>query len=310
MTAVRMPRRVPMSRAARRETRHGFLFILPWIIGFIAFTALPMAATFVFTFLNISLAEAEPLRFVGLDNYRRLLGDDQAWAALGVTARFALMWLPVVVALPFLLALAVNSRGVRGGGLLRVLLFMPYVVPFVAGALIWQNMLAADGWINSALRLLGVAHPPSWLNDPAWVTPGLVLIGLWGLGAGLIVNLAGLRAIPAQLYDAALIDGAGWWRRLRHVTIPMMSPVLFYTIILAVVEVMQYFLVPLVLFDGNGDPGGATRFFNLYLYQTFFTFQEMSYGSTLAWLLFVITLAVTLLLFRLSRRWVHYTSER
>ncbi|MFF4771446.1 carbohydrate ABC transporter permease [Microtetraspora fusca] len=310
MTAVPIRRRAPMSRMARREARNGFLFVLPWIIGFLAFTAIPMVATFVFTFLNITLSESEPLRFVGLENYQRLFGDRQAWASLWVTARFALLWLPVVVVLPFLLAVAVNSRYVRGGGLLRVLLFMPYVVPFVAGALIWQNMLVDDGWIDSALRRIGVAHPPSWLNDPTWVIPGLVLIGLWGLGSGIIINLAGLRGIPTHLYDAARLDGAGWWRQLRHVTIPMMSPVLFYTMILAVVDVMQYFLVPLVLFDGSGDPGGATRFFNLYLYQTFFTFQEMSYGSTLAWLLFVITLVVTLLLFRLSRHWVHYTSER
>ncbi|GGT12175.1 carbohydrate ABC transporter permease [Nonomuraea spiralis] len=300
----------PMSRVARREARYGFLFVLPWIIGFLAFTALPMAATFVFTFLNISLAEQEPLMFVGLANYQRLFADQQAWASLWVTARFALLWLPLVIALPFLLAVAVNSKYVRGAGLLRVLLFMPYVVPFVAGALIWQNMLVDDGWINTALRLLGVGDPPSWLSDPAWVIPGLVMIGLWGLGSGIIINLAGLRGIPTELYDAARLDGAGWWRQLWHVTIPMMSPVIFYTMILAVVEVMQYFLVPLVLFDGSGDPGGATRFFNLYLYQTFFTYQEMSYGSTLAWLLFVITLVVTLVLFRLSRRWVHYTSER
>ncbi|MER7206231.1 sugar ABC transporter permease [Streptosporangium sp. NPDC000239] len=298
------------SWVARREARHGLLFVLPWIIGFLAFTAVPMAATFVFTFLNISLTEREPLMFVGLANYQRLFADRQAWASLWVTARFALLWLPLVVVLPFLLAVAVNSRYVRGTGLLRVLLFMPYVVPFVASALIWQNMLVDDGWINTALRVLGVGDAPSWLSDPSWVIPGLVMIGLWGLGSGIIINLAGLRGIPTELYDAARLDGAGWWRQLWHVTVPMMSPVIFYTMILAVVEVMQYFLIPLVLFDGSGDPGGATRFFNLYLYQTFFTYQEMSYGSTLAWLLFVITLVVTLVLFRLSRHWVHYTSER
>ncbi|MFI7532467.1 carbohydrate ABC transporter permease [Streptosporangium sp. NPDC049376] len=298
------------SWVARREARYGLLFVLPWIIGFLAFTAVPMAATFVFTFLNISLTEREPLMFVGLANYQRLFADQQAWASLWVTARFALLWLPLVVVLPFLLAVAVNSRYVRGTGLLRVLLFMPYVVPFVASALIWQNMLVDDGWINTALRVLGVGDAPSWLSDPSWVIPGLVMIGLWGLGSGIIINLAGLRGIPTELYDAARLDGAGWWRQLWHVTVPMMSPVIFYTMILAVVEVMQYFLIPLVLFDGSGDPGGATRFFNLYLYQTFFTYQEMSYGSTLAWLLFVITLVVTLVLFRLSRHWVHYTSER
>ncbi|MFB9967971.1 carbohydrate ABC transporter permease [Sinosporangium siamense] len=295
---------------ARREARHGFLFILPWIIGFVVFTLTPMVATFVFTFLNISLEDQGPVRFVGLDNYARLLGDEQAWESLWVTTRYALMWLPVVVVLPFLLALVVNSSRVRGTGLLRVMLFMPYVVPFVAGGLIWQNMLVEDGWVNSALQWIGISDPPSWWNDATWVTPGLVMVGLWGLGAGIIINLAGLQAMPNDLYDAARLDGAGWWRQLVNVTVPMMSPVIFYTLILAVVEVLQYFLIPLVLFNGTGDPDGATRFFNLYLYQTFFTYQEMSYGSTLAWLLFVITLIVTLVLFRASRRWVYYRSER
>ncbi len=142
------------------------------------------------------------------------------------------------------------------------------------------------------------------------IYPALVSIGIWGIGAGIIVNLAGLRGIPTELYDAARIDGAGWWASLRHVTLPMMSPVIFYTLILGVVDVLQYFLVPLVINNGTGEPGGTTRFFNLYLYKNFFTYQNMSYGATLAWLLFVVTLVVTLFLFRTSRRWVYYAGER
>jgi ABC-type sugar transport system permease subunit len=135
-------------------------------------------------------------------------------------------------------------------------------------------------------------------------------MGIWGIGAGVIINLAGLRGIPTELYDAAKIDGATALQQLRHVTIPMMSPVIFFTIILGVVEVLQYFLVPLVLKNGTGEPGGSTLFYNLYLYKTFFNFQQMSYGSTLAWLLFAIALVVTVVLFRLSRRWVYYAGER
>ncbi len=142
------------------------------------------------------------------------------------------------------------------------------------------------------------------------IYPALVMIGIWGIGAGIIVNLAGLRGIPTELYDAARIDGAGWWASLRHVTLPMMSPVIFYTLILAIVDVLQYFLVPLVINNGTGEPGGTTAFFNLYLYKNFFTYQNMAYGATLAWLLFVVTLAVTLFLFRTSRRWVYYAAER
>ena len=142
------------------------------------------------------------------------------------------------------------------------------------------------------------------------IYPALVMIGIWGIGAGIIVNLAGLRGIPSELYDAARIDGAGWWASLRHVTLPMMSPIIFYTLILAVVDVLQYFLVPLVINNGTGEPGGTTAFFNLYLYKNFFTYQNMAYGATLAWLLFIVTLVVTLVLFRTSRRWVYYAAER
>ena len=179
----------------------------------------------------------------------------------------------------------------------------------MAGVLIWAQMLNSDaGWINGLLGLVRI-QGPDWLNDQAWVYPGLVIIGIWGIGGGIIVNQAGLRGIPTELYDAARIDGADWWGQLRHVTLPMMSPVIFYTLVLAVVEVLQYFLVPLVLNQGTGEPGGSTRFFNLYLYQTFFSYQDMSYGATLAWLLFIITLAFTGILFWSARFWVYYAGE-
>ncbi len=184
-----------------------------------------------------------------------------------------------------------HSRHLRGAGAFRVLFFLPYVVPFIAGVLIWGSMLSSStGWINAALQAIGIAHPPAWLEDPAWIYQGLVIMGVWGIGAGVIVYLAGLKGIPSELYDAARIDGAGAWASTRHITIPMMSPVIFYTLVLGVVEVLQYFLVPLVLKNGTGEPGGSTLFFNLYIYQNFFTFQNMAYGATLAWVLFAISL--------------------
>jgi ABC-type sugar transport system permease subunit len=299
------------SSLARRETLVGLAFISPWIVGFLAFTLIPMIATLGFTFTNFTLAQEDPLQFVGFDNYRRLLGDPRVWESLSVTLKYAALSLPVGVIVPFAVALLLNSRSLRGQAVFRVLFFMPYVVPFVAGVLIWGGMLNSEtGWINGALRFIGVENPPNWLNDPAYVYPGLVLIGVWGIGAGIVVNLAGLAGIPTELYDAAYIDGAGFWSSLRHVTIPMMTPVIFYTLTLGVVEVFQYFLVPLVINNGTGDPGGATLFYNLYLYKQFFTFQNMAYGATLAWILFLIILAVTVLLFLSARRWVYYAGER
>ncbi|HET7182437.1 MAG TPA: sugar ABC transporter permease [Candidatus Limnocylindrales bacterium] len=299
-----------LSPIARREARQGYLYILPWILGFLAFTLLPMIATLVMTFLNVTLSQEVPLGFVGLDNWTRLFRDKDVWDSLSVTLRFALLWLPISIVVPFAIALGLNAKSIRGAGIMRSLFFMPYVVPFVAGVLVWEQLLGDDGWINGALRILGVENPPSWLYDSTAVFPALAIVGIWGIGAGILINLAGLRGIPTELYEASRIDGAGAWAQLRNVTIPMMSPILFYTLILGVVEVLQYFLVPLVLKNGTGEPGGQTLFYNLNLYKTFFTYQQLSYGATMAWLLFGITLVITLALFALSRRWVYYAGER
>jgi len=309
-SVAQMRSRPRFSGLAWRHARWGYVFIGPWIIGFLAFTAFPMVATFIFSFTNINLAQAEPLRFVGFKNYEQLLGDRQVWTSLGITLKFAVLALPVAVGLPFLVALLLHSRHLRFSGVFRVLFFLPYVVPFIAGVFIWMSMLNPDtGWINVGLEALGVTKPPDWLEDPSWVYPGLVIMGVWGIGAGVIVYLAGLRGIPTDLYEAARIDGAGAWASLRYITVPMMTPVIFYTIVLAVVEVLQYFLVPLVLHNGTGEPGGSLMFYNLYLYKNFFTFQNMSYGATLAWVLFAISLAITLVLFGTARRWVYYAGE-
>ena len=300
-----------MTPLARREARWGLVFLAPWIFGFLIFTLFPIVASLAFTFTNINLNQEQPLQFVGLHNYQALATDSQTWDSLGVTIKFALLALPVGILVPLGLALLLNSRHVRGSGAFRVLFFMPYVVPFVAGVLIWEGMFAPDtGWLDLFLQSIGISDPPDWLQSTTWIYPALVIIGIWGIGGGLIVNLAGLKGIPSELYDAAKIDGAGAWAQLRHVTLPMLSPVIFYTLVLGLVEVLQYFLVPLVLKQGTGEPGGSTNFFNLYLYKTFFNYQDMSYGATLAWLLFGITLLVTLVLFGTARRWVYYAGER
>ena len=294
---------------AQREAAWGFLFISPWIVGFLALTLAPVVATFIFTFLNLRLNQQQPVRFVGLDNYADLLNDPRAWEALGVTLRFAAIALPVGLIVPFALAMLLNSRSLRGSRYFQALFFMPYIIPFVAALFAWGSMLNPEqGWLNGILAWVGI-DGPDWLNDPSWIYPGLVVIGLWGIGSAVIINLAGLQNVPTELYDAARVDGAGFWAQLRHVTLPMMSPVIFYSLVLGTVGVMQYFLVPLVLNSGTGRPAGTTYFFNIYVYNTFFTFGNMSYGATLAWLLFVVILAVTLVLFWSARYWVYYAGE-
>jgi ABC-type sugar transport system permease subunit len=294
---------------AQREAAWGFLFISPWIVGFLALTLAPVVATFTFTFLNLRLNQQQPVRFVGLDNYADLLNDPRAWEALGVTLRFAAIALPVGLIVPFALAMLLNSRSLRGSRYFQALFFMPYIIPFVAALFAWGSMLNPEqGWLNGMLDWFGISGP-DWLNDPSWIYPGLVVIGLWGIGSAVIINLAGLQNVPTELYDAARVDGAGFWAQLRHVTLPMMSPVIFYSLVLGTVGVMQYFLVPLVLNSGTGRPAGTTYFFNIYVYNTFFSFGNMSYGATLAWLLFVVILVVTLVLFWSARFWVYYAGE-
>jgi multiple sugar transport system permease protein len=311
--ARRFFRRPSLGRSAlaRNEAKWGLIFLAPWIFGLFAFTLLPMVASLIFSLTNLSLEQAQPLHFVGLDNFARMLADHATWDSLAVTFRFAAFNLPIAIVIPFVVALVLNSPYLRGVAIFRTLFFLPYVIPFVSGVLAWQGMLNLEtGWVNELLRLFGVENPPNWLQDQTLIYPSLAFIGLWGIGAGVIVNLAGLRGIPTELYDAARIDGAGWWATLRNVTLPMMSPVIFYSLILGIVDVLQYFLVPLVLYNGTGEPGGSTLFFNLLLYKQAFNFQNYAYGATLAWLLFAITLAITLVVFRTSRRWVYYAGER
>src|SRR3954452_21410759 len=306
-----VPRRRKLKPLERREALWGFLFISPWLIGFVLFTLLPTIATLGLSFTNFTLGSATAPAFVGLKNYQDMLADPQVWDSLRVTFAFAALWLPLTLIVPFLVAVMLNSPSLRGSSIFRILIFLPYVIPFVAGILIWQNTLAPEtGWLNESLRALGWQTPPDWLNDPNWIYPGLVLVGIWGIGGAVIINLAGLKNVPTELYDAAKIDGAGFWGQMRHVTLPLMSPVIFYSLTLGLVEVMQYFLVPFVLKNGTGEPGGSTYFFNLYIYKSFFTFQRMSYGATLAWLLFLLTLIVTLALFASARRWVYYAGDR
>lgn len=301
--------RPPRLTLARREALWGLAFISPWIVGFILLIAIPMIATLAFTFTNINLAQNQPLRFVGLENYQEMLSDPKTWDALLVTFKYAAFSLPIFLLLPFALALLLNSKSLRGSRYFQALFFMPFVIPFVAALFAWGGMLNPQaGWINGLLEVIGITGP-DWLNDPTWIYPSLVMIGLWGIGSAIIINLAGLQNVPTELYDASRVDGAGWWSQLRHVTLPLMSPVIFYSITLGTIGVLQYFLVPLVLNTGDGRPGGTTFFFNVHIYKTFFTFQDMAAGATLSWFLFVIILSVTLVLFWSARYWVYYAGD-
>jgi ABC-type sugar transport system permease subunit len=305
---------------ARREFRSGMLFLSPWIIGFLAFTLIPMLATFYFSFLNLSITDgifSKP-DFAGLANYARLFKDPQVWStsttpgSLWITIKFGLLALPIGIFVPLGLAVLMNHPRLKAQNTFRTLFYMPYIVPFVAAVLIWGGMLNPEsGWINRALIFLGVPKQsvPLWATDIQWVYPAYVIMGIWGIGNAMLIMLAGLQAVPTELYDAAKVDGATGWQTFWNVTFPMISPVIFYNVVLSVVGLFQYFLVPLVVNAGTGNPGGTTYFYNLYLYKTFFVFQDMAYGATLAWFLFVVILLVTMVLFGTAKYWVYYAGE-
>ena len=295
------------NKMERREAQWGFLFISPWIAGLAVFYAFPIVASLLLTFFDASLTGAERnFTFIGLDNWIRFFNDPMAWKALGVTVRFTLLVLPVGIFVPLAVALILNSKALVAPGLFRVLWFLPYVIPFVAGIIGWLGVIGQNGPLNTLIELFGVKDAPLWTNDPGLIYPALVLMGIWGIGSAIVVYLSGLGSVPTELYEAAMVDGAGWWASLRHITLPMITPVIFYNLILGVAGSLQYFLVPQVLNGGNGNPEGSTLFFNIYLFKSFFTYQDPSYGATLAWVLFLITLGLSLILFGTQKRWVYY----
>lgn len=309
-----------LSPLARREARLGMLFLSPWIFGFLAFTLLPMLATLFFSFLNLKITDGilSTPDFAGLENYQRLFRDPQIWStstapgSLWITIKYGLIALPVGILVPLGIAVLMNNKHLKGQMFFRGMFYMPYIVPFVAAVFLWGGMLNPEsGWINRFLIWTGVPKEsvPLWANDVDWVYPAYVIMGIWGIGNAMLIMLAGLQSVPTELYDAAKVDGANGWQTFWKVTFPMISPVIFYNVVLSVVGLFQYFLVPLVVNEGTGRPGGATLFYNLYLYKTFFTYQDMSYGSTLAWFLFAVILLVTLVLFGTAKYWVYYAGE-
>ncbi len=301
-----------MAPRAKRDFQLGMLFISPWIFGFLAFTLIPMIATLIFSFLNLKITDGilNQTTFVGFQNYATAFKDSQTWSSLWITIRFGLMALPIGIFLPLGLAILMNSPNLKGQNFFRSMFYMPYIIPFVAAVFLWGGMLNPEmGWINKSLEALGVANPPGWANDVKWVYPAYVIMGLWGIGNAMLIMLAGLQGVPTELYDAAKVDGANGWKTFWNVTFPMISPVIFYNLVLSIVGLFQYFLVPLVVNQGTGRPGGTTMFYNLVLYKTFFTFQNMSLGATLAWILFVIILGVTVVLFATSKYWVYYAGD-
>lgn len=300
-TSVRAsPRR---SALLRQEAIDGYLFIGPWLIGFILWIAGPMVFSFVLIFLNWSLLS--PPTFAGLSNFTTLFSDELIPVTLYNTAYYTFIFVPLHVTLALIAALALNLR-VRAVGLFRTVYYLPSITPTVASAMLWLWVFNPDfGLVNLMLRKV---HGPTlqWFVDPVWAKPALIIMALWALGGAMIIFLAGLQNIPQELYEAASIDGANFWSRFWGVTLPMLSPVIFFNLVVGIIGSFQIFTTVFIISNGQGGPANSTLFLVLYLYQSGFVFFKMGYASLIAWILFVIVLIFTGLQFLVARRWVHY----
>ena len=284
----------------------GFVFIGPWIIGFLVFTIGPLIASLVLSFTDFNLVRPEAVKFIGLDNYAQLAADPLVLQGLVVTAKFAIIAIPVTMIASLGIALLVNSPRLFGRNIFRTLFYMPIQIPLVASTLVWIGFLNTEtGWLNGLLSIVGI-HGPDWINSETWIYPALTLIGLWGIGNFMLINLAGLQSVPTELYEAARIDGAGGWTMFRRITIPLMSPILLYNLVISLITTFQYFTQAYVLTNGRGDPNNATLFINLDLFREAFVNNHMGYAAAIGWLLFAIVLVLTLVLFVFARKRVYY----
>ena len=287
-----------------RPVLTGLLFISPWLLGFLIFTVFPVIASLYLSFTDYRVLS--PPRWVGLANYKSLLGDtDYFWPSLANTA-FLFLELPLSLVLGLALALLLNQK-LRGIMLYRTFLFVPSIVPVVASAMLWLWVLNPEhGLLNAGLRAAHLPGPP-WLASPLWAKPAMILMDLWGVGGGMVIYLAALQAVPAALYEAAALDGANFRQRTWHITLPSISPVIFFNLIMGVIGTFQYFTQTFVMTQGG--PDNSTLFYALYLYQNAFQYFRMGTACAMAWILFIITLAATALVFKSSARWVYYEGE-
>jgi multiple sugar transport system permease protein len=305
-----------ISPLQKKEAIWGLGFLSPWIIGFLILYFLPTIASFVFSLMDFNPATPDTAQFIHFKNWSRALFDDpEVRLSFIRTAIFSAISLPIGLGFSMFLAVLLNSKNLLGKALFRTLFYMPAMIPMVATVIIWNGVLNEyTGWINILIERVTpiTAVGPEglrWLADPKLVYYAYTMFGLWGAGPAMVIFLAGLQGVPTELLEAAEIDGAGWFQRLFRITIPMITPVIFYQLVLGVIGSLQTFLAPFVLNNGTGFPEGKTRFITIYFYKQSFTFFNMGYGATLAWLMLIVALVLTIILFGTQKYWVYYAAE-
>lgn len=300
-------RRKRMGPLARHEARVGLLFVLPWILGLVIFLAYPVLYSFYLSFTDYSIVQAP--RWVGLQNYETMFTVDTTfWTAVRNSAFFAVISVPLRLVIAFLLALmlAMDRKFMSG---YRTLFYLPALVPPVAGTIVFMLMFdPRTGLINQFLGVFGV-EPIAWLLDPMWSKPAIIILSLWTLGADSLIFLAGLKDVPADVLDAAAIDGAGPVRRMMSITLPLITPVILFNLVMGVIGSFQIFAQALIIGGTNGEPLDSTLMYMVLLYRNAFRYFSMGYASAMAVVLFVAVLILTLAIFRTARFWVFYEGE-
>jgi len=298
--------RPPGRSPAASRNLAGYAFLAPWLIGFTVFTAGPLLASLYLSFTNYALIG--DFEFVGLANYVRMFTQDPRYInSVLVTLTYVLVSVPLQLAFALLLAVALN-RPLRGIGLYRALYYLPSLLgASVAVAVMWRQLFGRGGVFNTVVEsMTGLEDLPSWVNDPSTALLTLILLRVWQFGAPMVIFLAGLRQIPQELYEAARVDGASKWRQFISITLPMLSPVIFFNVVMQVIGAFQAFLPAYIVSGGTGGPSDSTMFYTLYIYQVGFNYFDMGYASALAWVLLLMIAGSTAILFWSSRYWVHY----
>jgi len=294
-----------MTRGERRDLLIGLAFISPWILGFLVLTLYPVLASLYYSFCDYDVLSS-PI-WIGALNYRDMLGDAVFWKSLFNTLRFAAFALPLGLIISLLVAVLLN-QSVQGRTVFRTIYFLPSLVPVVASVMIWLWIFNGSfGLLNFALEKIGVKGP-QWLTDEHWTMPSLVLMSIWGIGNTVVIYLAALQDVPRHLYESADIDGASAWTKLRHITIPMISPVIYFNLIMGIIGSLQVFCQPYIMMP-NGGPNRSALFYAVYLYDNAFTYLRMGYACAMAWVMFLIILLLTWLATRSTRKHIYYAGE-
>ena len=297
-----------MTTSERRNLRNGLLFALPYVIGVIAFEVYPIVMSLYYGFCQYNII-SKPV-WVGLQNYAELFFADQLFLkSVYNTLYYTAFAVPSGLALSVGLAVLLNTRA-PGVTVFRTVFFLPSIVPMVASAMLWLWVLNPEsGLLNGTLRLVFGVEGPGWMADEHWSKPSLVVMSFWGLGAAVVIFLAGLSETPQALYEVARIDGAGAWKTFRHVTLPMLTPTILFNLVMGLIGSFQYFTQVYVMTAGRGGPVDSTMFYALYLYRNSFSYLRMGYACAMAWMLFLLIFACTIAVFASSRRWVYYHGE-